>query len=75
MAEEVVLEQQHCNCVNGQGDQGLVNSLGRKADIIRSYGAVAIDRHNENFVEIVRSQTNGRGVDHILDPSVESTQT
>ena len=39
-----------------------------KADIIRSYDAVAIDRHNENFVEIVRSQTNGRGVDHILDP-------
>ena len=39
-----------------------------KADIIRSYDAVAIDRHNENFVEIVRSQTNGRGVDHVLDP-------
>ena len=39
-----------------------------KAEIIRSYGATAIDRHNEDFVEIVRSQTNGRGVDHILDP-------
>ena len=39
-----------------------------KAEIIRSYDAVAIDRHNENFVEIVRSQTNGRGVDHVLDP-------
>ena len=39
-----------------------------KGDIIRSYGAVAIDRHNENFVEIVRTKTNGRGVDHILDP-------
>ena len=39
-----------------------------KAEIIQSYGATAIDRHNEDFVEIVRSQTNGRGVDHILDP-------
>jgi len=39
-----------------------------KAEIIQSYGAVAIDRHNEDFVECVRSQTGGRGVDHILDP-------
>jgi NADPH:quinone reductase-like Zn-dependent oxidoreductase len=39
-----------------------------KSDIIESYGATAIDRHNEDFVEIIRSATKKRGVDHILDP-------
>ena len=39
-----------------------------KSDIIESYGATAIDRHNEDFVEIIRTATKKRGVDHILDP-------
>ena len=39
-----------------------------KGEIIRSYGATSIDRHKEDFVEIIRNDTKGRGVDHILDP-------
>jgi NADPH2:quinone reductase len=39
-----------------------------KHEIIKQYGARAIDRHNENFVDIIRKETNGRGVDHVLDP-------
>ena len=39
-----------------------------KAKIIQSYGATAIDRHQEDFTQIIRSATNGKGVDHILDP-------
>ena len=39
-----------------------------KADIIQSYGATAIDRHNEDFVELIKKATDGKGVDHILDP-------
>ena len=39
-----------------------------KAEIIQSYGATAINRHHEDFVEIIKSATNGAGVDHILDP-------
>ena len=39
-----------------------------KAEIIQSYGATAIDRHREDFTQIIRTATNGKGVDHILDP-------
>ena len=39
-----------------------------KAEIIQSYGATATDRHQEDFTQIIRSATNGKGVDHILDP-------
>ncbi len=39
-----------------------------KDDIIKKYGGIPIDRHNEDFVDIIKSETNGRGVDHILDP-------
>jgi NADPH:quinone reductase-like Zn-dependent oxidoreductase len=39
-----------------------------KAEIIQSYGATAIDRHQEDFTQIIRSATNGKGVDHVLDP-------
>ena len=39
-----------------------------KADIIRSLGGRPIDRHAEDFVEVVRGATDGEGVDHILDP-------
>lgn len=39
-----------------------------KADIIRSFGGIPIDRYAEDFVEVVRRGTNGEGVDHVLDP-------
>ena len=39
-----------------------------KAEIIQSYGATAIDRHNEDFVDLIKKATEGKGVDHILDP-------
>jgi len=39
-----------------------------KGEIIQSYGATSIDRHQEDFTQIIRSATNGKGVDHILDP-------
>ena len=41
---------------------------GHKADIIKQYSGIPIDRHKEDFVEIVKRETGGRGVDHILDP-------
>ena len=41
---------------------------GHKADIIKSFGGIPIDRHNEDFTQIVKDATNNRGVDHILDP-------
>ena len=41
---------------------------GHKADIIKQYGGIPIDRHNEDFVEVIKQATGGKGVDHILDP-------
>ena len=41
---------------------------GHKADIIKQFGGIPIDRHNEDFVEIIKRETAGKGVDHILDP-------
>ena len=41
---------------------------GSKSSIIESYGGRAIDRHNEDFVSIIKKETAGKGVDHILDP-------
>lgn len=41
---------------------------GSKREIIESLGGTAIDRHNEDFVAIIKEATDGRGVDHILDP-------
>ena len=39
-----------------------------KLDLCRSLGAeVAIDYHDEDFVEVVRSHTDGRGADVVLD--------
>lgn len=39
-----------------------------KADLVRSLGArVAIDYHQEDFVERVRQETDGQGVDIVLD--------
>lgn len=39
-----------------------------KADIIRSFGGTPIDRHSEDFVDVIRTATEGAGVDHVLDP-------
>ena len=41
---------------------------GHKADVIKKFGGIPIDRHNEDFVGIIKRETDGRGVDHILDP-------
>jgi NADPH:quinone reductase-like Zn-dependent oxidoreductase len=41
---------------------------GHKADIIKQFGGIPIDRHNQDFVEVIKQATGGRGVDHILDP-------
>jgi NADPH:quinone reductase-like Zn-dependent oxidoreductase len=41
---------------------------GHKGDIIKSFGGVPIDRHNEDFVDIIKKATDGEGVDHVLDP-------
>ncbi len=39
-----------------------------KHHIIEQYDARPIDRHNEDFEAIIKSETDGKGVDHILDP-------
>ncbi len=39
-----------------------------KHRIIKQYDARPIDRHDEDFEAIIKSETNGLGVDHILDP-------
>ena len=39
-----------------------------KHRVIERYGARPIDRHNEDFLSIIKKETNGRGVDHVLDP-------
>ena len=41
---------------------------GHKADVIKKFGGIPIDRHKQDFVEIIKRETDGRGVDHILDP-------
>lgn len=41
---------------------------GGKASTIEGFGGVAIDRHNEDFVQVIKQATGGKGVDHILDP-------
>ena len=41
---------------------------GSKSEIIESYGGRAIDRHNQDFVSIIKKETDNQGVDHILDP-------
>ena len=39
-----------------------------KHHILEQYGARPIDRHGEDFARIIDQETEGRGVDHILDP-------
>ena len=41
---------------------------GTKSGIIESFGGIPIDRHNQDFVGVIKEATGGRGVDHILDP-------
>ena len=41
---------------------------GSKSEIIESFNGIPIDRHNQDFVTIIKQATDGRGVDHILDP-------
>ncbi len=43
-------------------------SSASKHHIIQEYGAMAIDRHNEDFVQRIKQETKGRGVDFVLDP-------
>ena len=49
-------------------DQVWATSSKGKHEIIKSYGGRPIDRHREDFQRIVMKETDGRGVDHILDP-------
>jgi len=39
-----------------------------KHHVLTSYGARPIDRHKEDFASVIKKETEGRGVDHILDP-------
>jgi len=49
-------------------EQVWATASGHKSNIIESFGGIPIDRHNEDFTEIIKDATKGRGVDHILDP-------
>lgn len=49
-------------------EQVWATASGHKSEIIESFGGIAIDRHKEDFTRIINDATNGRGVDHILDP-------
>ena len=49
-------------------EQVWATASGHKSDIIKSFGGIPIDRHNQDFAKIIKEATDGRGVDHILDP-------
>lgn len=49
-------------------DNVWATASGSKSEIIESFGGIPIDRHNQDFVQIIKEATGGRGVDHILDP-------
>ncbi|MBT5392063.1 MAG: zinc-binding dehydrogenase [Euryarchaeota archaeon] len=49
-------------------DKVWATASGSKSEIIKSFGGIPIDRHNQDFTEIIKQATDGRGVDHILDP-------
>lgn len=49
-------------------DNVWATASGSKSEIIESFGGIPIDRHNQDFVQIIKEGTGGRGVDHILDP-------
>ena len=51
------------------GQRCFATASGAKGPSLLSLGAErAIDRHEESFLEVVRAETGGRGVDVILDP-------
>lgn len=39
----------------------------RKAQVCRAQGAVAVDHQHQDFVQVVRESTDGRGVDVVVD--------
>jgi NADPH2:quinone reductase len=40
-----------------------------KVDVVRQLGAdVVVDRHQQDFVEVVKAETSGRGADVVFDP-------
>ncbi|MDC0556378.1 zinc-binding dehydrogenase [Candidatus Poseidoniaceae archaeon] len=49
-------------------DNVWATASGSKSEIIESFGGIPIDRHNQDFVQIIKEATDGRGVNHILDP-------
>jgi len=49
-------------------EQVWATSSKSKHHILEQYGARPIDRHSEDFVAIIKSETDGKGVDHVLDP-------
>jgi len=41
----------------------------QKAEVVRSLGAdVVVDRHHDDFVDVVKASTGGRGADVVFDP-------
>lgn len=54
---------------------GVVGGAG-KAAVARELGAdVVVDRHEEDFVDVVKSHTGGRGADVVYDPVGGDTYT
>lgn len=51
------------------GHRCFATASGSKLDAVRGFGAdVCIDRNEQSFLEVVKAETEGRGVDVILDP-------
>lgn len=54
---------------NQFGQHVIAAASGEKLEFLRELGVQrALDRKSEDFVEVVKQQTHGRGVDMILDP-------
>lgn len=55
--------------LSGQGTDVIGIASGQRVDAVRAAGAKhAIDRASENIPDVVRTYTNGRGVDAVFDP-------
>lgn len=54
--------------LRGLGVPTFATASAGKLDGIRELGARAIDRQKEDFASIIKEETDGRGVDVILDP-------
>ena len=57
-----------CSCAAGQALRRSGQPPPNKSITFWKGMVRAIDRHNEDFASIIKQETNGRGVDHILDP-------